>query len=75
MEEDDEEIVSSSDCDDSSESYKEESQDSEEENENSKENPECEDLAAVSPSSDADRKSKNVEDLLRCVIELPRIQF
>ncbi|KAL1202843.1 Protein CHROMATIN REMODELING 25 [Cardamine amara subsp. amara] len=65
MEEDDEGNVSSSDCDDSSDSYKEESQDSEEEKENSEENPECEDLAAVSPSSDADRKSKNVKDLLR----------
>ncbi|CAH8261031.1 unnamed protein product [Arabidopsis lyrata] len=61
MEEEDEEILSSSDCDDSSDSYKDDSQDSEGENEN----PDCEDLAVVSPSSDADRKSKNVNDLLR----------
>ncbi|AEE76208.1 Protein CHROMATIN REMODELING 25 [Arabidopsis thaliana] len=61
MEEEDEEILSSSDCDDSSDSYKDDSQDSEGENDN----PECEDLAVVSLSSDADRKSKNVKDLLR----------
>lgn len=71
MEEEDEEILSSSDCDDSSDSYKDDSQDSEGENEN----PDCEDLAVVSPSSDADRKSMNVNDLLRCVIEAPLFQF
>lgn len=71
MEEEDEEILSSSDCDDSSDNYSEESQESEGEIEN----PECEVLAAVSPSSDADRKSKNVNDLLRCVIEVSRFQF
>jgi len=71
MEEEDEEILSSSDCDDSSDSNKDDSQDSEGENDN----PECEDLAVVSLSSDADRKSKNVKDLLRCVIEFPRFQF
>ncbi|XP_019092703.1 PREDICTED: protein CHROMATIN REMODELING 25 [Camelina sativa] len=61
MEEEDEEILSSSDSEDSSDSYKEESQ----EWEGEIENPECEDLPAVSPSPDADRKSKNVNDLLR----------
>lgn len=72
MEEEDEDVISSSDSDNSSDGYKEESQDSEEENENSEER---EDLAAVSPPSDADRKSKNVDDLVRCVIEVPRFQF
>ncbi|ESQ47978.1 hypothetical protein EUTSA_v10020013mg [Eutrema salsugineum] len=65
MEDEDEDVISSSDSEDSSDSYKEESQDSEGENESPEENPECEDLAAVSPPSDADRKSKNVNDLLR----------
>ncbi|KAG5398287.1 hypothetical protein IGI04_020101 [Brassica rapa subsp. trilocularis] len=65
MEEEDEVVISSSDSEDSSDSYEEESQDSEGEYENSDENPDCEDLAAVSPPSDADRKSKNVNDLLR----------
>uniref|UniRef100_A0A1J3I9M8 Protein CHROMATIN REMODELING 25 n=2 Tax=Noccaea caerulescens TaxID=107243 RepID=A0A1J3I9M8_NOCCA len=65
MEEEDEDVISSSESEESSDSYEEESQDSEVENEDSEENPECEDLAAVSPPSDADRKSKNVNDLLR----------
>ncbi|CAN8258799.1 unnamed protein product [Cochlearia groenlandica] len=79
MVEEDEEILSSSDSEDSGESYKEDSEDSEVENESSDENNECEDLAAVSPSSDADRKSQNVNDLLRgnLVVErqplLPRV--
>ncbi|KAF2556056.1 hypothetical protein F2Q68_00017236 [Brassica cretica] len=61
MEEEDQVVISSSDSEDSSDSYEEESQDSEGEYENS----DCEDLAAVSPPSDADRKFKNVNDLLR----------
>ncbi|XP_010487852.1 PREDICTED: protein CHROMATIN REMODELING 25 [Camelina sativa] len=61
MEEEDEEILSSSESEDSSDNYQEESQESEGEIEN----PECEDLPAVFPSSDVDRKSKNVNDLLR----------
>ncbi|KAG2306228.1 hypothetical protein Bca52824_025976 [Brassica carinata] len=65
MDEEDEFVISSSDSEASSESYEEESQDSEGEYENSDENPDGEDLAAVSPPSDADRKSKNVNDLLR----------
>lgn len=71
MEEEDQVVISSSDSEDSSDSYEEESQDSEGEYENS----DCEDLAAVSPPSDADRKFKNVNDLLRCVIEVSRYQF
>ncbi|KFK39241.1 hypothetical protein AALP_AA3G218800 [Arabis alpina] len=58
MVEEDEEVISSSD---SGHSYKEESLDSEEEDEN----PECEEIAAVSPPTDADRKSQNVNDLVR----------
>ncbi|CAH8372900.1 unnamed protein product [Eruca vesicaria subsp. sativa] len=65
MEEEDEVVISSSDSEDSSDIYEEESQDSEGEYENSDENTECEDLAAVFPPSDADLKSKNVNDLLR----------
>ncbi|CAA7030766.1 unnamed protein product [Microthlaspi erraticum] len=65
MEEEDEDVISSSESEESSDSYEEESQHSEGENEDSEENPEREDIAAVSPPSDADRKSKNVDDLLR----------
>lgn len=75
MDEEDEFVISSSDSEASSESYEEESQDSEGEYENSDENPDGEDLAAVSPPSDADRKFKNVNDLLRYVIEVSRYQF
>lgn len=75
MEEEDEVVISSSDSEDSSDSYEEDSQDSEAEYDNSDGNTECEDLPAVSPPSDADRKSKNVNDLLRYVIESPRFQF
>ncbi|KAJ4894010.1 Protein CHROMATIN REMODELING 25 [Raphanus sativus] len=65
MEEEDEVVISSSDSEDSSDSYEEDSKDSEGEYDNSDENTKCEDLPAVSTPSDADRKSKNVNDLMR----------
>ncbi|XP_010534308.1 PREDICTED: protein CHROMATIN REMODELING 25 isoform X2 [Tarenaya hassleriana] len=63
--EDDEEISTSSDSGDSTEDFDVDPDDSAGENESSDEIAESESLAAVSPPSNADRKSKNVDELIR----------